>query len=269
MRPRLVVLAWLLTDLLLFPAGYALAYFVRVGWIFSTDFPFAPYIGVAAAVAPLWLAVLVSTGIFRLTKPQQGLPNLLALLYAGIVGNALFALTYYFLNGLFFSRLLLVEALLLSTILLRAWHLIFERIGRGILARNPPAFPTLIVGVTRESGRLVALLRHTKNPLQPVAILDGKGSPEKEVEGVPVLGKLDKLEDTLRAYGITHLVQCSDIEQSLNLLSACRARGITYVLLPSVLGIVERDERTDSLEGCVVTVVAPPKKSWRSLGIGI
>jgi hypothetical protein len=50
------------------------------------------------------------------------------------------------------------------------------------------------------------------------------------------------------------------LEQSLNLLSACRRRGITYILLPSVLGIVERDERIESLEGYAVTMVQPGKR---------
>ena len=38
----------------------------------------------------------------------------------------------------------------------------------------------------------------------------------------------------------SNLIQCSDLEQSINLLSACRNKSITYLLLPSVVGIVER-----------------------------
>jgi hypothetical protein len=43
------------------------------------------------------------------------------------------------------------------------------------------------------------------------------------------------------------------------LLSACRRRCITYILLPSVLGIIERDERIESLDGFAVTIVRPKK----------
>ena len=73
------------------------------------------------------------------------------------------------------------------------------------------------------------------------------------------MGKLNKLEDVLNEKRITHLIQCSDLEQSLNLLGACRQKGIHYILLPSVLGIVERDERVESLEGHPVTMVSPKK----------
>ncbi len=66
----------------------------------------------------------------------------------------------------------------------------------------------------------------------------------------------------MKEFKITHVIQCSDLEQSINLLSACRARGLTYMLLPSVLGIVERDERVESLEGKAVTVVGPESGWW-------
>ena len=122
-------------------------------------------------------------------------------------------------------------------------------------------FPTLIIGVTRESKRLVELLNKGRSPLKPVAILDGRGTKETEIDGVPVRGKLNKLDDVINE-GITHLIQCSDLEQSLNLLSACRKSRITYMLLPSVLGIVERDERIESLEGQPVTMVAPKRGWW-------
>jgi FlaA1/EpsC-like NDP-sugar epimerase len=260
MRPRLLLALWFIADLLLFLGSFALAYFLRVGWIFSTDFPFGQYIAVAALVAPFWLLVLITTRAFSLLRPQKLLTIFGSLVYANIVGSALFALTYYFLYGLFFSRLLLVTSLFLSIVILTVWHIVFARLARTILRRDPPVFPTLVVGVTRESAHLIRTLQERRNPLRPVAILDGHGASEKEVHGVPVMGKLDRLEETLARFGITHLIQCSDLEQSLNLLSACRNHEITYVLLPSVLGIIEKDERTESIEGFAVTMVRPGKR---------
>ncbi|MFA6039853.1 MAG: hypothetical protein WCV62_01955 [Candidatus Peribacteraceae bacterium] len=264
MHSRSVLLLWFASDIALFILSYALAYFWRVGWILSTDFPFTQYIAVATLVAPVWLVVLISTRIFHLTRSQWTRSSFLSMLYANIVGSALFALTYYFLYGLFFSRLLLIEALFLSTVILRLWHLAFQQISRSMLWRAP-AFPTLIVGVTRESRQLITLLSRRKNPLRPVAVLDGRGAKEKDIAGVPVLGKLDKLEETLREKRITHLIQCSDLEQSLNLLSACRQHGITYLLLPSVLGVIEKDERVTSLEGWAATMVRPDIPWWKGL----
>lgn len=256
MRYRILVLGWLLTDLCVFISAYSLAYFLRVGWILSTDFPFKPYITVVAVTAPLWLVVLATTRTFALTRSQRTLRNFAYIAYSAAVGTAIFALGYYFLFGLFFSRMLLVYALVLSSLCIWVWHIAYHRFLRIMVRRNPPVFPTLIVGVTRESRELIAKLNKGTNPLKPVAILDGKGCKDKEISGVPVLGKLNKLEEVLGT-GITHLIQCSDLEQSLNLLSACRQKKITYMLLPSVLGMVERDEKIETLEGQPVTIVSP------------
>ena len=153
--------------------------------------------------------------------------------------------------------MLLALAFIFSVIFTWIWHLIMGGVSRIIMRRNPAVYPALIIGATREAGDLIHSLAQSQSPLKPVAILDGRGSAQKDLQGVPVLGKLDKLEETLRKNHITHLIQCSDLEQSINLLSACRSLGITYMLLPSVLGIIERDERIETLEGRPVTVVRP------------
>jgi FlaA1/EpsC-like NDP-sugar epimerase len=255
MRHRILLITWLLTDLIVFVGSYALAYFTRVGFIMSSDFPFDLFIKAAALTAPLWLIVLMTTRTFALTRRQRTIRNAAYISYCALVGVALFTLLYYFQYNAFFSRLLLVTAFVLSTVLTWAWHIAFEFFLRHQLY-SATEFPTLIVGVTRESRELVARLNREKNPIKPVAILDGRGCKDAEIDGVPVKGKLNKLEEVLDE-GITHLIQCNDLEQSLNLLSACRQKKITYMVLPSVFGIVERDEKIETLEGQPVTMVSP------------
>jgi len=264
MRRALLVAAWLLTDLLVFTACYVAAYFVRVGFILSTDFPFGRFLAATLIVAPFWLAMLVGTRCFALLRSQRSPRTLAYVVFAGVGGASLFALVYYFLFGAFFSRGLLALALVLSIACTWAWHLAFGFLSRQLMRSEPATYPTLIVGATREAAQLIKALQEKKNPLKPVAVLDGKGAKDAAIEGVPILGKLNKLEEVLATHKITHLIQCSDLEQSLNLLSACRKRGIAYVLLPSVLGIVERDEKVEVLEGRQVTVVRPraPFAAW-------
>ncbi len=262
MRRLVLLFAWLASDLIFFLASYALAYFLRVGFILSTDFPFERYITTALLVAPFWLASLIATRTFSLLRRQASLRTGMYIAYAGVIGTALFALAYFFLFGLFFSRLLLALALVLSIVLTWGWHLVMGGLSRIIMRRSPAVYPMLIIGATREAVALIHALEEAKSPLKPVAILDGRGAKEKEVGGIPVLGKLDKLEETIKRLHITHLLQCSDLEQSMNLLSACRHHGVTYLLLPSVLGIIERDERIETLEGRPVTVVRPQEQWW-------
>ncbi|MCK5018745.1 MAG: hypothetical protein KAS32_16910 [Candidatus Peribacteraceae bacterium] len=205
----------------------------------------------------------MTTRTFAFTRRQTSLKNFAYIVFSSVTAAALFSLAYYFIYGLFFSRMLLAMAIALSIICGWIWHVIYSIMFRSVLRTDPPVFPTLILGDTRESEKLIEILTAQKNPLKPVAVLDGKGSKKEEMHGVPVLGKLNKLEEVLKKYKITHLIQCSDLEQSINLLSACRKREITYMLLPSVLGIVERDERVEKLEGqSVVCVDSTSKWNW-------
>ncbi len=262
MRRPLLLSLWLLADYALFIASYAVAYFLRVGWIFSSDIPFNHYVLVVALSGIPWLLMLVTTRTFGLTRNQRTTRNVTFILYASVIGVAFVTSGYFFLFQKIFSRMLILEAALLSAVMTFVCHAAMGYLMRITLRSGAPAFPTLVIGVTRETRSLLRLMRERKSPLTPVAILDAAGTKESVIEGVPVIGKLNKLEDALRVFSITHVIQCSDLEQSINLLSACRARGITYMLLPSVLGIVERDERVESLEGKAVTVVSPEGGWW-------
>lgn len=258
-RPQTIVVLWILSDAAIFIGAYILAYFLRVGWILSTDFPFRNLLVIVIGITPLWLLILIALGVFHPLRNQKTIATLSHMSGAALLGVALFTLGYYFRFTAFFSRLLLIEAFFLSSIGLWAWNILMQEIIRHLLRSPPPSFPTLIIGATREAARLIQALERHKSPIVPVGILDSRGVQEERIAGVPVLGKLNMLDTVLIEKHITHLIQCSDVEHTINLLSACRAHGVTYMLLPSVLGIVERDERMESLEGFPVTVVKPKK----------
>lgn len=249
MRRLSLLVTWLITDIVLFVGAYAIAYFLRIGFINSTDFPLDKYLQTVLIISPVWLAVMAQLGIYRLTRIQSDQKNLAHILYASAMGLSFFTLGYYFLFNAFFSRLLLVYAGALSFIFTVVWHLAFDSWQRKILRRNPPAYPVLIIGLNRDAERLIALLEEKQSPLRPVAILDSRSSPEKEVRGVPVLGKLNRLEEVIKEKRPSHLIQCSNLEQSINLLSVCRQHGMTYLLLPSVLGVGSGNEEVITLEG--------------------
>ncbi len=255
MRRVLLLLVWLVTDVVLMVGAYAAAYFLRVGLILSTDFPIDRYLQTVFLVAPFWLVIMGFLGIFRLLRVQSSPRNLCHILFSCVMALALYTLAYYFLFNNFFSRKLLVYAALAHVLLTVVWHLAFDQWQRRILRRKPAAYPVLVIGANRDAERVIRLLEDRQSPLKPVAVLDSQGTSAKEIAGVPVRGKLNKLEDVIREEGISHLLQCADLEHTINLLSLCRQHGITYMLLPSVLGIVGVQERIDEIEGQPVTAV--------------
>lgn len=255
MRRPLLLALWLLSDSVLLLGAYAIAYFVRVGFIVSSDFPLNLYLQTVLIIVPLWLLVLLELGVFRLIRVQSSSRNLLYILFSCVMASAFFTLAYYFLNGRFFSRLLLVEAGIFHLILTVIWHLAFDAWQRRVLRKNPPAYPVLVIGTNREAERFIRRLDEKQSPLRPVGILDPQGSSKKELAGVPVLGKLNVLEETMKKLKPKYLVQCSSLEHTVNLLSVCRNHGITYMLLPSVLGVMGGKEEFVELEGLSLATV--------------
>lgn len=263
MRRTILIIIWLISDALVFMSAYALAYFVKVGWIFSSDLPFLTYLSATAMTVIGWLVVMVTMRNYALTRIQKNTKNFAYIAYACVIGMAGFALAFYFLKARLFSRLLLLIAGIFSIVFVSLWHLVFDRIQRGVLRMYPQTYPLLIIGTNREAERLINRLQKSMSPFMPIAILDGRGGSAKEILGVPVLGKLNKLEEVLREWRITHLVQCDQLEHSLNLLAVCRTHGITYMLLPFVLGVIEENVPMETLEGKQVVSVAQEKIGWR------
>lgn len=255
MRRVVLLTCWLATDAILFIGTYTLAYFIRVGLILSTDFPIDLYLRTVLAVAPMWLATLTALGVFELTTIQGSRRNILHMFAGAIIGLAFFTLAYYFTNNLFFSRLLLVYAGVLSFVVPLIWHLAFDQWQRRIYRKLPAAYPLLIIGINREAERFIKLLEEKQSPFRPVGILDPQGSSQKDVAGIPVLGKLNKLEEVVKSLKPTHLMQCSNLEHTINLMSVCRQHRMTYLLLPSVLGVVGAGETVESIEGQNVLAV--------------
>ncbi len=264
MRRLILLLIWLVGDECLFIGAYIAAYVIRIRQFNSTDLPLELFARSVLLVAPVWLIVMMTLRIYGLTRVQSSMRNIFHILFAGVMAASLVSLTHYFLNQAHFSRLLLVMAGAIHTIAVIVWHLAFDQWQRKILRRSPPAYPLLIIGANREAERLIKTLTEKQSVFMPVAILESRGTQRTEIGGVPVLGKLNKLDEVIREKKITHLAQCADLEHTLNLLSACRQHGITYFLLPSVLGIVEGDEKTELIEGTqpVTMVSQAPKWTW-------
>lgn len=255
MRRMVLLVVWLVTDVVLLLGAYVAAYFLRVGLILSTDFPLDKYVQTVCIVAPLWLLVMGFLGIFRLTRVQMSVRNVCHILFSCVFTLALFTLAYYFVHNQFFSRMLLVYAGIAHFLFTVVWHAAFDQWQRRLLRRNPPAYPMLVIGANREAERIITLLQERQSPFKPVAVLDSQGTSAATVAGVPVCGKLNKLEAVVKEYRITHLLQCADLEHTINLLSLCRQHRMTYMLLPSVLGIVGVNEEVEYIEGQPMTMV--------------
>lgn len=239
---RLRLLA-LLTDFLLLIVAFILAYFLRVGWIFSTDFEFFPYLVVVIPTCVVWIVFLLIFRVYRLQEGWFSAEHYLRIFLGSIAGIAVFGFLFYLFYRLQFSRLLLVYGYVLATVFLTVSHLGFQALQRHFVAHGKGIIRVLILGSNRAADQLIDLLLRESSEHVPVAILDGYGAHVKELHGVPVLGKLDKLESTVQTYRIDEIIQVDNLEQTINIINFCSQKGLSYTMLPSLLGVYSHHSR--------------------------
>jgi FlaA1/EpsC-like NDP-sugar epimerase len=237
-----------IVDYIALLAAFSLAYFVRVGWIFSTDFPFWPYFKVSLIVSLVWIGFFVVFRLYALQKRTDSKEHVARLILVNLLGTGTFILFFFSFRKLLFSRLILIYVFLISTLLLVLTHYFSEKI-RGMYSRKSIGISrVLIIGTNRSASKLLQALRTLSSKHRPVAILDGYGSNKKEIAGVPILGKLNILESTVDKYEINEIIQVDNIEQALNIITFCQKKGLKYAMLPSLLGVFHDQIEVETLE---------------------
>jgi len=229
-------------DFVLVLLSFVLAYFVRVKFVFSTDFPFAQYMPVAlvASVLTVVFAFLIKT--YRDDQKVLSLHHFLRTGFSAILQTALFAIIFYFFYQSLFSRLMLVYIAIFGLALVYAGHLGLDAFLHFLYSKGTGgAIRTLLIGTNREAQKLIKFLQETKSQHYVVSILDGYGSSLKEINGIPVKGKLNKLESVVEKDRIEQIIQVDNLEQVMNLLIFAHKNKINYVLVPSVLGEYHQD----------------------------
>lgn len=261
-RLSILTSVWLLTDLVLFVLAHATAFSLFTlerGAGISYD----QYILLTLYITPLWLLVMSALHTFGLMHNQHSLQSFGRIGVAGLIASMLMIILYEYApdpvhnhaHGI--DSLFMLHGLFLSTFTIWAWHIVFQRLESMAFRAGDPTFPTLVVGISHEAREMIHKLNAHQSALAPVAVLDARGSKEKDIDGVPVLGKLNKLKTVLEKEHITHVLICSNLEQSVNILEICRQKDVTCVIPAATFGLPKADETMEMMEGENVTVISP------------
>jgi len=254
----------ILLDALGIYGAFVLAYFLRVGWIFSTDFRFEPYALFAGGAAVLWIAFLLLSKYYRI-PPRHGSRrafDFVLIFLSGAVAISFLLVGFFFVET-FFSRLILLYAFVFSS----AFLIITGDIFRLILMRSKKArkhvYRVLIIGANRVAEKLIHAI--DTNPYAPyhiIGVIDPYGLT-KDIRGSRILGKLDRLEDICKKEKITAIIQCDAFEHTLNLISFCDEKDIKFQFDPALRGIFEENLRIREVAG--VTMISFVQRDYTGM----
>lgn len=238
-------------DLLGVYGAFLLAYFVRVGWIFSTDFSFPLFAFLGAFATIVWILFLFFTKYYRI-PPRSGeraFFDFLLIGLGGVVSVGLLIVTYFFPREILFSRLIGVYIFLFGVSFLILSQIIFRFLIATKKKQGKEVYRTLIVGANRVAEKLIhAIETNPYAPYKVMGVIDPYGL-SKSLKGAEILGKLDKLESVCEQEKITAIIQCDAFEHTINLISFCDEKNIKFQFDPALRGIFEENLRIREVAG--------------------
>ena len=242
------------------------AYFIKVGWIMSSDLKLSDYYEAALIGIIFHLFCQIFFGLYHLKfiKRRQ---SFLAFLVGGLVGIAALNNFFFFQHQSFFSREISLLSFALSFALLVSNDYIFRQIEKKLISLRKISWRTLFLGVNRETEKIINKIKEDSfREILPIAILDARGSSQKEVCGIPVLGKLDKLEKVAREKNIEAIFLCDHLEHTFNIVSFAEGNFLELFIAPSVLGIYsERTAITKISKLSFLTLRKTKLFAWKKL----
>ncbi|MBM3229939.1 hypothetical protein FJZ26_05885 [Candidatus Parvarchaeota archaeon] len=254
-----------LGDTLLIVAAFALSYFARVGFLFSSTFPFEQYFVIALITTPITLLFMFFARTYKLSQQIFSLRHVQRLAFVALQNVAVFMVLYYFTFREFFSRLILVYIFCFTLSFLYLWHALFAWILKKSTSREVGVYRVLVVGANRPAQDIVRRLIARRSYLKPVAILDAHGTGQKDIAGIPVVGKLDRLEDSVRDLSIDHIIQADHLEQTVNILSFAMQRGLGYSMPPNLLGVFQGHHKVEEIEGQPFLQITSQRRFWDAI----
>ena len=252
-------------DCIFIVASFAAAFYVRLGSFYSTDFPFEPYLENALLITPLWLLFLTWGGRYKL-KEQSFSEILRSISLGSLAGAMLFVLIFFFRREIFFSRAIVFLIFTFGMLGGVLSYFLEKNLEKWKVSQGKDVHNTLVIGANRAAKAIIRRLIKSKSRHQPVAIIAPFGSSQKEISGIPIVGKLDALEKTVEKYEIREIILCDGSEQMLNLLSFAEGRFLDFRVSPEILGVFRENIAPEVLAGKpVLTLESSPLFGWGQL----
>ncbi len=238
-------------DFILICSAFILAYFLRIGFIFSSDFPFVLFLILGFLASIFWIGFLIITKYYRI-PPRNGkrfVFDLWLICIGGIIANGFLILSYFFPREILFSRLISLYIFIIGTIFLFVSQLIFRQILAWQKKNEKNVYRTLIIGANRTAEMIIKSINN--DPYAPhkiIGVIDPYGL-EKKIKGSKIIGKLNKLENFCKKENITEIIQCDGFEHTLNIISFCEEYHIKFQFDPALRGIYEKNLRIREVAG--------------------
>ena len=262
--------ATILSDLLLFNGGFALAYTIRYKWQWLRPItfaePFSDYLGQMLLLNILLIFTFAQVRVWRRKRGEFWVDELSRIIYAVAAGIGLLSMIAFFVQPTPFSRLMYFWAFLSIVVLIGSARLVRRLLLAMLYQRGILADRVLVIG-SGEVGRSLirTLLARPDLGYRAVGYLhDGLSENNIGLGRIPNLGTFNDLQKTLAERPKLHTVFIAlpgEMHQQISqLLQICQQNGIRAQVVPDLLQLSMNRVEFNNMAGI-------PTLSVRDVGI--
>jgi exopolysaccharide biosynthesis polyprenyl glycosylphosphotransferase len=237
-RRQFRVLLAIAIDACAIGIAFSLAYLLRFRWqiVPASDAPpAAPYFVILTPILPAWITVFAAYGLYR-SRIHSFFEEALRTVSAVSVGMMLVLAGSFFYRQFSYSRLWILYAWVLSTVIVLLTRGVARVIYRHLRARGIDVQRVVIVGAGSE-GQTVAetLLARPELGRRPVAFVDEKHTGE--IAGLPVIGHPGQVLPVVRHVGAQAVIIAlppEARETAMRTALLCEEAGVPYAIVPDL-----------------------------------
>lgn len=255
-------------DAVMISVSFILAYYIRFEWFFGKSPAIIPqlgrFYGTLIFVTFLWLAIFKLLGLYDKRDITSSADEASSIFGATMVGTLLLLALLFLYRGFWFSRGLLLFAMLICSFLMILSRYILYVFQRELYKRGIGVRRTLIVGAG-EIGQGLALKLYSEKEIGYKAIGfldDDQDKAGKSFHGVPVLGTTMNMKMRIRELNIEEVIMATSKlpqQKILDIIMECESEGVVFKLVPGILELIASRISTDEIGGIPLLTVREVK----------
>jgi hypothetical protein len=237
-------------DLLIMTFSLAMAIFMR----FRPEFPWQGFVAVHVIYSLIWLTSLAAHGVYRQSR-LSGSKAAGAIVLGWLINTAI----TYFAKSIAFSRAVVFYAGALNLLLVPVWRIAIKSLAfthwaerTHLLQESLFGIRSILVGDADSLARVIKRLQRANLKQHLVGIVLSSGNiDELVVEGIPVLGYFDDLNEILLREKINQVlfaVHRLSYNRIFNLIAQSRRRPVEFKLIPNDMDVLIGKSSIDEID---------------------
>ncbi|AST58544.1 nucleoside-diphosphate sugar epimerase [Thermoanaerobacterium thermosaccharolyticum] len=239
-------------DMLLINASFFLAFLIRFNYAIPLQYLIL-YKKSFLIFTVINLFVLLLFKQYNKIWRYANLRDIVDIMIVITIGSSIFSLIL-FLFQLHLPRLVYILSWLLSVIFISLSRILYrDYMGRTYKIKKNVVFKNVLIIGAGSAGQMLIreLKNHPELGKKPIAILDDdKNKLFRSIEGIPVIGKIEKLQDVVREKDIDEVIfAIPSASKALlrNVIEMCSEIHIKVKTIPGIYELVHEDVKINKI----------------------